>query len=158
MTIQIGAPLPQATFLVMQENQPVETTTAQLFGSGRHVIFAMPGAYTATCSALHIPNVVAHADALRERGIDSISVLTVNDPFALDAWGRDTGADKAGIAMIADPAADFSAAIGLTFSVPARGLLNRSQRYSMLVEDGVVRHLNIEPPCLLYTSPSPRDA
>ena len=130
----------------MVEGQPVEKTTSELFGKGRHAIFAMPGAYTATCSALHLPNIVRHADALRDMGVASVSVLTVNDPFVMAAWARDNGADEAGIVMLGDASCAFTKAIGLNFSVPARGLIDRSSRYSMLVEDGVVRLLNREPP------------
>ena len=146
MTIEIGDKLPQATLLKMVDGQPAEMTTEALFGKGRHAIIGMPGAFTGTCSALHLPNIVSHAAELRSRGLDSLSVLTVNDPFALTAWGKGMGTEEAGIELVADAGAELSLAMGLTFTLPARGFYNRSTRYSMLVEDGVVTRLNREPP------------
>ena len=146
MTIQIGDRLPAATLLKHDGQNPTVHDTAELFGTGRHIIFGMPGAYTGTCSAVHLPNVVRHAEAMRAKGVDSISVLCVNDPFCMKAWAEANGADGAGVEMVADAEAVFSQGLGVTFSVPARGLINRSARYSMLVEDGVVKQFNREPP------------
>lgn len=144
MTIKTGDPLPAATLLTMGKDGPEPVDTRERFTTGRHVIFAMPGAFTGTCSAVHLPNVVAHMDEIRAKGVDTVSVLAVNDPFALDAWGRQNGAVEAGIVMLADPQAEFTRQTGLIYSAPDRGLIDRSVRYSMIVEDGIITHLNIE--------------
>ena len=109
-------------------------------------IFALPGAYTPTCSAQHVPGYVKHADELKAAGVDEIWCVSVNDAFVMGAWGRDQ--HTAGkVRMMADGSADFTKATGLTLDLTARGMGLRSQRYSMLVVDGVVRTLNIEAPC-----------
>lgn len=144
MTLKTGDAIPEATLLVLGAEGPEPFETRQRFGTGRHVVFAMPGAFTSTCSALHLPNVVANIDAIRAKGADSVSVLAVNDPFVMNEWGRQNGAVQAGILMLADPEAAFVKQTGLMFSAPPRGLIDRSVRYSMIVQDGVVEKLNVE--------------
>jgi peroxiredoxin len=108
------------------------------------VIFAVPGAFTPTCDAAHMPGFVRKVAEFREKGIDEILCVSVNDPHVMRHWGRHTGALEAGITLLADPGGDFTRAVGMEFSAPERGMLNRSRRYAMLVEDGVVRVLHQE--------------
>ena len=145
MTLSIGTKVPEARFQIFGDEGPYEVTTDQVFGGKRVAVFSMPGAFTRGCSAVHLPSVVASAQALRERGIDDVMILCVNDPFVMRAWGESTGAIAAGVRMLADSSGAFTEALGMTFSNPAIGLLNRSRRYSMLVENGVVKILNVEP-------------
>ena len=119
-------------------------TDSELAGK-KVAIFALPGAFTPTCSAKHVPGYVEHADKLKAAGVDEIWCVSVNDPFVMGAWGRDQ--KTAGkVRMMADGSADFARATGLTFDLTGRGMGVRSQRYSMLVKDGVVKALNIEAP------------
>jgi len=122
-----------------------ETISISNLTSGRKVaIFAVPGAYTPTCNDTHMPSFVRNAGELRARGVDEVICVAVNDPFVLRAWSESTGAGEAGIAVLADVDGSFTKSIGLDFSSPPHGLLNRSLRYSMLVEDGSVLQLNLE--------------
>ena len=144
MTIAVGDGLPEATFLEGGAEGPVAVTGSGLFAGRRVVLFGLPGAFTGTCSTRHVPSFIAVADGLRAKGVDEIVCVSVNDPFVLKAWGEATGATAAGIRMVGDAGSDFTEALGLGFSNPARGLIRRSKRYAMLVEDGVVRVLNVE--------------
>ena len=145
MELSVGARLPEASLVkVMPEGQETVTTTALTAGR-RVVIFAVPGAFTPTCDSAHLPSFIRSMDALRAKGIDEVACLAVNDPFVLRAWARASGAYEAGITMLSDPEGAFTAAIGMAFSLPAAGLINRSKRYAMMVEDGVVRIWNPEP-------------
>ena len=144
MTISSGNTLPAATFVHMGPDGPAEASGGDIIGNGRVVVFGLPGAYTGVCSTAHVPSFVRSADAFRAKGVDRIVCVTVNDPFVLDAWSKDTGAGEAGITMLGDPDATFTKAIGMDFTAPPVGLINRSKRYSMLVEDGVVKILNLE--------------
>ncbi|MGB0496936.1 MAG: peroxiredoxin [Rubricella sp.] len=143
MTIEIGDTLPDATFVTMGAEGPEEVKLADISG-GRIVIFAVPGAYTPTCSSAHVPSFIRTYDALKAKGIDAIYCVSVNDPFVMKAWGEATGATDAGIVMLSDADAAFTKAIGLEFTAPPVGLISRSRRYSMVVEGGKVTHLNIE--------------
>ncbi|MCB1352614.1 MAG: peroxiredoxin [Rhodobacteraceae bacterium] len=145
MTISVGDKLPEADFLVVGDNGPEAVSASSLFAGRKVVVFGVPGAYTATCTKEHVPSFVKTADALAAKGVDEIVCISVNDPFVMASWGDSTGAKDAGIRMLADPASSFTEAVGLTFDAPAAGFFKRSQRYSMLVEDGVVSKLNIEP-------------
>ena len=152
MTIQVGDKLPAAK---LQEFIEVEgngcsigpnTFDVQKLTTGKTIaVFGLPGAYTPTCSAKHVPGYVAKAEELRAAGVDEIWCVSVNDAFVMGAWGRD---QKTGgkVRMMADGSADFAKATGLTLDLTARGMGLRSNRYSMLVKDGVVRSLNIEAP------------
>ena len=143
MTIKIGDRLPQTTFRVMTADGPGAKTTDDVFKGRKVVLVAVPGAFTPTCHRNHLPGYVRHADEIRAAGIDAIAVTAVNDVFVLKAWSGTTGADGK-VEMLSDGNADFAKAIGLSFDATARGLGIRSQRYSMVVEDGVVTSLNVE--------------
>ncbi|MDF3060251.1 MAG: redoxin family protein [Microvirga sp.] len=143
MTIQVGHTLPQATFRVMTPDGPKPKTTDDVFKGRKVVLVAVPGAFTPTCHRNHMPGYVAKADEIKAKGIDAIVVTAVNDVFVMDVWGRESGCgDK--IELISDGNGDFAKAIGLTMDGSGFGLGTRSQRYSMVVEDGVVRSLNVE--------------
>ncbi len=143
MTIKVGEKIPSVTLRVMSADGPKEVSTDELFGGKKVVLFALPGAFTPTCSAKHLPSYVQQADAIRGKGVDTIACISVNDAFVMNAWGKDRGVgDK--IVMVADGSADFAQAVGLELDVTARGLGIRSRRYSMVIEDGVVSSLNVE--------------
>lgn len=152
MTIQVGERLPSGTLMEMNEVEtqgcplgPVSREVRDLVKGKRIVIFGLPGAFTPTCSAKHVPGYVAQWEHLRAKGVDEIWCVSVNDAFVMGAWGRDQG--TAGrVRMLADGNADFTRALGLEVDLSARGMGTRSQRYSMLVEDGVVKALNLEQP------------
>ncbi len=144
MSISIGDQLPEATLLSSNTDDVAEVSTQAMTKGRKVVLFAVPGAYTPTCSSAHVPSFMRVAADLKAKGVDEIACISVNDPFVLKAWGESTGAIAAGINMYADAAGELSQALGLTFDAPARGLLNRSLRYSMLVEDGKVTQLNVE--------------
>ncbi len=143
MTIKVGDRIPSATLHRMTADGPAEVSTEELFGGKRVALFALPGAFTPTCSAKHLPGFVANADALTAKGVDAIACVSVNDAFVMDAWGKDQNVgDK--VMMLADGSAEFTRALGLELDLIARGLGVRSQRYSMVVEDGVVAALHVE--------------
>ena len=144
MTIAVGDKLPEATLVKMGDDGPEQFTVSGLTEGRRVVIFAVPGAFTAGCHKLHVPGFIRNADAIRARGVDEIICVSVNDPFVMQAWSEATGADKAGITMLADAEGAFAKALGLELNVPAIGLIGRSQRYAMLVEDGTVSVFNLE--------------
>lgn len=141
-----GDTLPEATLLRVGPNGPEQVSLHGLLKGRRVILFAVPGAYTPTCDSAHMPSFVRTADRLREKGIDEILCVSVNDAHVMRYWGQSTGATAAGIMLLADPEAAFTSALGLTFSNPAVGMLNRSRRYAMLVEDGVVTRLHLEKP------------
>jgi peroxiredoxin len=143
MTIQIGERLPQATFRVMTADGPAPKTTDDIFKDRKVVLVAVPGAFTPTCDRNHLPGYVRLADEIRAKGIDAIAVTSVNDVFVLKAWSQSAGADGK-VEMLADGNGDFAKALGLAFDGSGFGLGTRSQRYSMLVEDGVVKGINVE--------------
>ena len=143
MAIQVGDKLPETTFTVMGAEGPEPKGTNDVFGGKKVVLFAVPGAYTPTCSKGHMPGFVQNVDGLKGKGVDAVACTSVNDVFVMDAWAKDSGA-AGKIDMLADGSADFAKAVGLEIDLTARGLGVRSQRYSMLVEDGVVTKLNVE--------------
>lgn len=142
MTISPGDRLPEATFLRMGASGPEEVALSDLIGRGKAVIFGLPGAFTGTCTTAHVPSFIRTRSAFAEKGVDSIVCVSVNDPWVTDAWGKATGATEAGIAIVADASGDYTRAIGMDFSYPPAGFHGRSLRYSMYVEDGVVKVLN----------------
>ena len=144
MTIQVGDRIPDATLKVMGEKGPQDVSTAELFGGKKVVLFAVPGAFTPTCSMAHLPGFVAHADAIKARGVDSIVCLSVNDAFVMDAWGKGANAEE--LHMVADWDASFTKALGLEMDASAFGLGVRSQRFAMVVDDGVVQLVAVEAP------------
>lgn len=143
MTIKVGDKLPEATFKVLTDDGPADKTTSDVFSGKKVVVFAVPGAYTPTCNALHVPNFLGHLDALKEKGVDTVACIAVNDMFVLHEWAKSTGA-LGKIPFLSDGNGDFTKAIGLEFDASANGLGIRSQRYAMVVDDGVVKVLNVE--------------
>ena len=144
MTITTGDTLPNATLLVMGDEGPVSVTMADKTKGRKVVIFGLPGAYTSTCTTAHVPSFIRTAEAFKAKGVDEIICLSVNDPFVMKSWGDDTGAIAANITMLADAESEFTKAIGMNFSAGPVGFVERSKRYAMLVEDGVVKIFNEE--------------
>ena len=143
MAIKVGDRLPNSTFTVMTADGPKPKTTDEMFKGKKVVLFAVPGAFTPTCHKNHLPGFLQNAGAIKAKGVDAIAVTGVNDVFVMDAWKKATGAEGK-IEFLADGSGEFAKALGLTADLIARGLDMRSQRYSMLVEDGVVKSLNLE--------------
>ncbi|HEV7874780.1 MAG TPA: peroxiredoxin [Enterovirga sp.] len=143
MTIQVGDRLPQATFRVMTSDGPAARTTDDIFKGRKVVLVGVPGAFTPTCDRNHLPGYVKQAEAIRAKGFDAIAVTSVNDVFVLKAWGQSAGTEGK-IEMLADGNGDFARALGLAFDGSGFGLGTRSQRYSMVVDDGVVTVINVE--------------
>ena len=144
MAIQKGDRLPEATLHVMRDGRPTAVTTGDLFGGKKVVLFAVPGAFTPTCSQAHLPGYVANADEIKAKGVDSIVCVAVNDAFVMDAWGADGNAGE--LVMAGDGNGDFTAALGLEMDGRGFGLGTRSERYAMIVDDGVVTKLAVEAP------------
>jgi peroxiredoxin len=143
MTIKTGDRLPDAKFTVMTADGPAPKTTADIFAGKTVALFAVPGAFTPTCSAKHLPGFVQEAAALKAKGVDAIACVSVNDVFVMNAWGKDQGVGD-DVIMLADGNGDFTKAIGLELDGSKFGMGPRSQRYSMIVKDGVVQTLNVE--------------
>jgi peroxiredoxin len=150
MAIKEGDKLPQATLHTMQDGKPAAVSTDELFGGKKVVLFAVPGAFTPTCSMAHLPGYVVNADAIKGKGVDSIICLSVNDAFVMDAWGRDKNAEE--LLMVGDGNGAFTAALDLEMDGSGFGLGTRSQRYAMVVEDGTVTKLAVEAPGKLEVS------
>ena len=144
MTITTGDTLPNATLLLMGDDGPTSVTMVEKLTDRKVVIFGLPGAYTGTCTTAHVPSFMRTAEAFKAKGVDEIICLSVNDPFVMKAWGEDTGAAAAGITMLGDAESEFTKAIGMNFSAGPVGFVERSKRYSMLVENGVVTILSAE--------------
>ena len=145
MSIQEGEKIPAIALKKMGTNGPEEVDTAKYFAGSKVVLFSVPGAFTPTCSAKHVPGFVQNADALKAKGVDKIACLAVNDAFVMGAWGKDQGAgDK--VDMLADGSAAFTKALGLELDLIAAGLGVRGQRFAMVVDDGTVTHLAVEAP------------
>jgi peroxiredoxin len=145
MTIKVGEKVPSATLMEMKGGSPQPVKTDDLFSGKKVVLFALPGAFTPTCSAKHVPGFVQHADELKQKGVDAIACVSVNDAFVMGAWGENQKAgDK--VMMLADGNGDFTRAVGLEMDASKFGMGKRSQRYSMIVENGVVKELNVEEP------------
>ena len=144
MTIQVGDRLPDVPLAIASADGPQPTTSGDYFTGKKVALFAVPGAFTPTCSARHLPSFVEKADELKGRGIDEIACISVNDPFVMGAWGQRDGSQD--ITMIADGNGAFAEATGLAMDGSKFGMGQRSQRYSMIVNDGVVEQLNVEAP------------
>lgn len=144
MTISVGDKLPSATLVKATANGPEATSTDEFFAGRKVALFAVPGAFTPTCSAKHLPGFVEKGAELKAKGVDEIACTSVNDPFVLGAWSK--SADAGDITMLADGNGDFAEALGLTMDGSKFGMGKRSQRYSMIVEDGVITQLNVEGP------------
>lgn len=143
MTVKVGDSVPEAKMKIMGEKGPQDISTGELFSGKKVVLFAVPGAFTPTCSAAHLPGFVANADKIKEKGVDSIVCLSVNDAFVMAAWSKDKNAQE--LMMVADGNGDFTRAMGLELDGSAFGLGSRSQRYSLIAEDGKITALNVEP-------------
>ena len=143
MTIKVGDKIPEAKFRVMGADGPAWKTTDEVFKGKKVALFAVPGAFTGTCHKMHMPSITLNANAIKAKGIDTIAVTAVNDVFVLQAWKRDTD-QKDAVEFLADGNADFAKAIGLEVDFTGGGMGTRSRRYSMLVDNGVVKKLNVE--------------
>ena len=143
MTITVGDKLPQTKLLRVGANGPETVDSAEL-AQGRVALFGVPGAFTGTCTNAHMPSFVRNADAFRGKGVDRIVCLTVNDPFVADAWAKSTGADAAGIEVLADADGSMTRALGLNFDAPPAGLHGRCKRFAALLKDGVVEVIQVE--------------
>lgn len=144
MTIATGDMLPEANLVRLGEKGPEQVALADHAKGKKLVVFAVPGAFTPTCHSAHVPSFIRTKDQFAEKGVDEIICVSVNDPFVLKAWGDSTGATAAGITMLGDADGSFTKAIGMDFDAPPAGLLGRSKRYAMLVEDGKVTKLHVE--------------
>jgi len=145
MTIKVGDTVPSMKLMVATAEGPKETSTDEIFKGKKVVLFAVPGAFTPTCSVKHMPGFVQNAEAFKAKGVDTIACIAVNDVFVMGAWGKDQGTgDK--VTMLADGAAAFAKAIGLELDLNARGMGWRSQRYALVADDGKVTYLGVEAP------------
>ena len=145
MPISTGDTIPATTFKRMADGGPVDVGSDALFGGRTVALFSVPGAFTPTCSAKHLPGFIAKADEIKAKGVDEIVCTAVNDAFVMGAWGASAGADGK-VSMLADGNGDFVKALGLTMDATGAGLGMRGQRFSMIVKDGVVTTLNVEAP------------
>jgi len=145
MTIAVGQRVPSGKFTIMGANGPEPLTSEALFGGKTVVLFSVPGAFTPTCSAKHLPGFVQQADAIKAKGVDTVACLAVNDVFVMGAWGKAGNVgDK--VVMLADGNGEYTRALGLELDATGFGMGTRGKRFSMIVKDGKVTHLNIEPP------------
>ena len=145
MTISVGDHLPEATLFELTDQGPTQVASADVFKGRTVALFGLPGAFTPTCHKSHMPGFITSATALREKGVDEIVCLTVNDPHVAAAWSRVTGAEAAGIRVLGDALAEMTLAMGMEFDGSVRGLGIRCKRFSALIRDGEVAILNIEP-------------
>lgn len=143
MAIKVGDRLPNATLRVMTSDGPRPRTTDDVFKGKKVALFAVPGAFTPTCNNLHLPSFLRNIDAIKAKGVDTVAVTGVNDVFVMEAWKKSTGADGK-IDFLADGNGEFAKAVGMDFDGSGNGLGTRSKRYSMVVDDGVVKALNVE--------------
>ncbi len=141
--IKIGDRLPEAEFITMTADGTQKFTTDTVFAGRKVVLFAVPGAFTPTCSMNHLPGFVKEADAIKAKGVDTVACVSVNDVHVMNAWGRHSGADGK-VLMLADGNGTFAKAVGLEFDLTANNMGHRSRRYSMIVDNGVVKALNVE--------------
>ncbi len=144
MTISVGDKIPAATVTTMTDEGPQPVNSADFFGGRKVVLFGVPGAFTPTCHNQHLPGFVRHLDAIKAKGVDTVACLSVNDVFVMDAWAKTSG-DAAGVTFLADGNAELTKALGLELDASGFGMGTRSQRFAMIVDDGVVQALNIEP-------------
>jgi len=145
MTIKVGDTIPSMKLMMATADGPKEVSTDEVFKGKKVVLFAVPGAFTPTCSARHLPGFVENADAIKAKGVDTVACTAVNDAFVMGAWAKQGGAEGK-IVMLADGSANFAKAMGLEMDISARGMGIRSQRYALIAEDGKVTHLGVEAP------------
>ncbi|MEX6506296.1 peroxiredoxin [Jiella sp. M17.18] len=143
MTISVGEKIPNATLKTKTEDGPKDLSTGDIFSGKKVVLFGVPGAFTPTCSMNHLPGFITHNDEIRAKGVDTIAVVAVNDVFVMNAWEKASGADGK-ILFLSDGNGEFARALGLDIDLSVAGLGVRSKRFSMIVEDGVVKALNVE--------------
>lgn len=143
MTIKVGDSIPAITLRTMTSEGPKPITTDEIFAGKKVVLFAVPGAFTPGCSNTHMPGYVVHVDAIKAKGVDTVACISVNDAFVMGAWGKTQNADH--LLLLADGSGEFTQAIGLELDARGFGMGTRSKRYSMIVEDGKVTALNVEP-------------
>jgi len=141
--IKVGDKIPAVSIGTMGAQGPAEVNTEEFFKGKKVVLFGLPGAFTPTCSAKHLPGFISNAEALKKKGVDAIACISVNDPFVMDAWGKSLHAEGK-VTMLADGSAAFAKAAGLELDLTGRGMGMRSKRYSMVVDNGVVKKINIE--------------
>lgn len=145
MPISVGDMLPDATLMVLGANGP-ETVELSSLTKGRKIVLSgLPGAYTGPCTTAHIPSYIRTIEDLKAKGVDDVVCVIVNDPFVAAAWGESTGATEAGIRILCDPEGTLITGMELDFTAPPIGLIGRSQRFAMIIEDGKVTHLDVEP-------------
>ncbi|MCE7901983.1 MAG: peroxiredoxin [Gammaproteobacteria bacterium PRO9] len=145
MTIKAGDRIPEGKLGIMTKEGPGYLTTQELFKGKKVVLFSVPGAFTPTCSNSHLPGYIKHAAEIKAKGVDTIACMAVNDAFVMDAWGKDRGVgDK--VLMLADGNGEFTRALGLELDASGFGMGKRSQRFSMVVDNGIVKELNVEAP------------
>lgn len=144
MKLDIGKTLPDSAFLTMGDNGPETVSLKELTAGKTVILFALPGAYTRTCTAAHMPSFVRTADKLRAKGVDTIACIAVNDPAVMQAWGADMGAHDAGILMLSDADGSYTKAVEMDYDAPAGGMYGRSKRYSLLLRDGVIEQFNFD--------------
>ena len=144
MTLSVGDTLPDATLLRIGANGPEQVQIDTLTKDRKVAIFGLPGAYTGTCSSAHMPSFIRTKDGFDAKGVDEVICVSVNDPFVMAAWGDATGGTAAGIMLLGDASAEFTRAIGMNWSAEAVGFFDRSRRYAMFVDDGVVKVLSVE--------------
>ncbi len=145
MTIKVGDTIPSMKLMQATAEGPKEISTDDIFKGKKVVLFAVPGAFTPTCSARHLPGFVQNIDALHAKGVDTVACISVNDAFVMGAWGKDQGTEGK-VTMLADGSAAFAKALGLELDLMGRGMGVRSQRYALVAEDGKVTHLGVEQP------------
>ena len=150
MTIKVGDKVPEGTMTVMGAEGPAGISTADIFDGKKVVLFAVPGAFTPTCSMAHLPGFVVHVDAIKAKGVDTVACMSVNDVFVMDAWGKAANAEH--LVMLADGNGDFTKALDLVLDASVYGMGARSKRFAMVVDDGVVSMLNIDEAALEATS------
>ncbi|KPQ07283.1 MAG: thiol peroxidase (atypical 2-Cys peroxiredoxin) [Rhodobacteraceae bacterium HLUCCA12] len=138
MVLETGSRLPDATLLKIGDKGPEPVSLGERLKGRKVVLFALPGAFTGTCTTAHVPSFMRNMDALKARGVDAVICVSVNDPFVMKAWGETTGALAAGIEFLADADGSFTRSVGMDFTAPAAGFIGRSRRYALLAEDGIV--------------------
>jgi glutaredoxin/glutathione-dependent peroxiredoxin len=146
MTISVGARLPEASLLRIGADGPEAVSLNARLAGRKVIVFALPGAFTGTCSTSHVPSFIRTADAFRAKGVDEIICISVNDPFVLKVWGDTTGATAAGITFLGDADGSLTKALGMEFTAPQIGLIGRSNRYALVIDDGVITTANIDAP------------
>lgn len=146
MTLATGERLPEATLARMGADGPELVQLSDLLKGRKVVLFGLPGAYTGPCSTIHLPSFIRTAEAFKAHGVEEIICVAVNDPFVLKAWGEATGATAAGITLLGDPDAALTKALGMEFTAPPLGLYDRSNRYALVIEDGVITVANVDEP------------